>query len=74
MSPAGRPPSFPIKKVLGFNKELMAEIDDWRRHQEEVPTFSDAVRELVRLGLAGSPKPRVNGGSKRKVSTDGVKR
>jgi hypothetical protein len=52
MSPAGRPLEFPLKKVLGFDADLVGAVDEWRRQQDDLPSFSDAVRELVRLGLA----------------------
>jgi hypothetical protein len=38
-------------KLILFDDGLIAEINDWRRRQEDLPTFSDAVRQLVRLGL-----------------------
>lgn len=54
MSPtaAGRPLTFPVKKVLGFDGDLIAEINNWRRRQDDVPNFSDAVRKLIWIGLA----------------------
>ena len=52
MSPAGRPELFPVKKVIGFDRELIAAVDVWRRRQADVPTFSDAVRRLLAKGLA----------------------
>jgi Arc/MetJ-type ribon-helix-helix transcriptional regulator len=41
----------PIKKVIGFDDDLIAEVNEWRRRQDHLPNFSDAVRELIRLGL-----------------------
>jgi hypothetical protein len=52
MSPAGRPLEFPIKKIIGFPDDLAAQIDEWRHSQEDAPSFSDAVRELIMMGLA----------------------
>ena len=45
-------------KLILFDDGLIAEINDWRRRQEDLPTFSDAVRQLVRLGLHTSAPRR----------------
>jgi hypothetical protein len=37
--------------IMMSARELKA-IDDWRRNREELPSRSEAVRQLVELGLA----------------------
>lgn len=44
-----------------ISPEEIAHIDNWRRHQTPLPSRSEAIRQLVRLGLsipARSPSPR----------------
>jgi hypothetical protein len=53
MSPAGRPEIFPVKKVIGFDQKMIADVDAWRRKQSDLPNFSDAVRRLIAKGLKG---------------------
>jgi hypothetical protein len=31
--------------------EMRAEVNAWRRKQDEIPPLAEAVRELIRLGL-----------------------
>jgi hypothetical protein len=51
----GRPELYPIKKVIGFDQEMLDAIEEWRRHQTPIPNVSDAIRALVQLGLAAKP-------------------
>jgi hypothetical protein len=37
--------------IMMSARELKA-IDDWRRNREELPSRSEAVRQLIELGLA----------------------
>jgi hypothetical protein len=54
----GRPGTHPIKKVLGFTKEMVDAVERWRATQRPVPNFSEAARRLVEAGLeATSRKP-----------------
>jgi len=46
-----RPQLFPIKKVVGFDQEMIDAIDKWRAKQKPLPNVSDAIRRLVELGL-----------------------
>jgi hypothetical protein len=62
----GRPELYPVKKVIGFKKEMLAAIDKWRRKQEPIPSVSDAVRQLVELGLTGDGKTGARGRPKAK--------
>jgi hypothetical protein len=33
-------------------------VDNWRRHQDDLPNFSEALRRLVELGLEAEKKPK----------------
>lgn len=46
-----RPELYPVKKVIGFDRAMLEAIDSWRRIQSPIPTVSDAIRQLVMLGL-----------------------
>ena len=46
-----RPQKFPIKKVIGFDQELMDAIDGYRRDQETIPNISEAIRDLLSEAL-----------------------
>jgi hypothetical protein len=46
-----RPELYPVKKVIGFDQALLSAIDKWRRRQTPIPTVSEAIRELLALGL-----------------------
>jgi hypothetical protein len=49
----GRPEIYPVKKVIGFDQEMIKAIEDWRKKQKPMPNVSDAIRRLVELGLKG---------------------
>jgi hypothetical protein len=46
-----RPELFPVKKVVGFDQEMIDAIDQWRAKQKPLPNVSEAIRRLVALGL-----------------------
>jgi Arc/MetJ-type ribon-helix-helix transcriptional regulator len=46
-----RPQLFPVKKVVGFDQEMIDAIDKWRVKQKPLPNVSEAIRRLVELGL-----------------------
>jgi hypothetical protein len=46
-----RPELFPVKKVVGFDHEMINAIDRWRAKQKPLPNVSEAIRRLVELGL-----------------------
>jgi len=46
-----RPQLFPVKKVVGFDREMIDAIDNWRTKQKPLPNVSEAIRRLVELGL-----------------------
>jgi metal-responsive CopG/Arc/MetJ family transcriptional regulator len=41
---------------LRIQPALLTAIDDWRRHQNDIPGRSEAIRRLVEQALAGEPK------------------
>lgn len=54
-----RPEKFPIKKLIGFDQELMDAVDAYRRDQETIPNISEAIRDLLTDALrAKSYLPR----------------
>ena len=59
----GRPEKYPVKKVIGFDQEMLDAIDEWRRQQMPIPTVSDAIRALIENGLA-------NRTAKKSIKTD----
>lgn len=42
-----RPQQFPIKKLVGFDQEMMNAIDSYRRDQPSIPNISEAIRDLL---------------------------
>jgi DNA end-binding protein Ku len=46
-----KPKTVPNKLLIGFSDEQLAELDKWRRNQEDLPTRSEVVRRLVDGGL-----------------------
>jgi hypothetical protein len=53
MSNSGRPAEFPNKKLIGFNDEQIAAVNEWRRAQPDpIPNFSEAIRRLVEKALS----------------------
>ena len=49
-----RPKLYPVKKVIGFDQAMLDAIDDWRRTQSPIPTVSEAIRQIVALGLSST--------------------
>jgi hypothetical protein len=46
--------------VMMSASELRA-IEDWRRHRDELPSRSEAIRQLVQLGLANAMDFKLSG-------------
>jgi hypothetical protein len=44
-----------IKKLVNFDEEMLAAIDEWRRRQSPIPHANGAIRELIKRGLSRSP-------------------
>jgi hypothetical protein len=60
IQPMPRPLTFPIKKLIGFNPDLWEQVRDYR-FDARLNTESDAVRQLLEIGLRHAPaskKPR----------------
>jgi hypothetical protein len=51
----GRPPLYPVKKIIGFDQKMLDAIEKWRAKQKPIPSVSDAVRMLITLGLGKRP-------------------
>jgi hypothetical protein len=65
MARVGRPELYPVKKLIGFDGEMLGAIERWRRRQTPVPSVSDAIRHLVDRGLSSegdATKPRAKRG------------
>jgi hypothetical protein len=44
---APAPSQFPAKLLVGFTNEQMAALDEWRRHQPDLPSRSEALRRML---------------------------
>jgi hypothetical protein len=44
-----------------FDGPEIAQIDRWRRQQDEIPSIADAMRTLVKRGLAASSVVQTEG-------------
>lgn len=53
---AGRPETHPIKKIISFTEEMIADVEKWRAKQKPIPNVSEAIRRLVELGLKAKTK------------------
>ena len=49
-----RSSTYPHKKIIGFKKRMIAEVDEWRRSQLTTPSRNAAIRALVEIGLIAS--------------------
>lgn len=49
-----RPEIYPVKKLVGLNKSMLEAIDKWRAKQRPIPNVSDAIRQLIEIGLKAS--------------------
>ena len=38
---------YPIKKVIGFDDDLLKAVDAWRRNRTPIPNVSDAIRQIL---------------------------
>jgi len=54
----GRPETHPIKKVIGFSEEMIEAVEVWRARQKPIPNQSEAMRQLVELGLTVKARPK----------------
>jgi hypothetical protein len=44
-----------------FDPPEVAQIDQWRREQDEIPTIAEAMRVLVKRGLAANASDKKQG-------------
>jgi hypothetical protein len=51
-----RPELYPVKKVIGFDRKMLAAVEKWRAKQKPIPTVSDAIRRLLEAGLKAKPR------------------
>ena len=49
-----RPEIYPIKKLVKFSDGMREAIDKWRVKQRPIPNVSDAIRQLIEIGLKAS--------------------
>ena len=49
-----RSKNYPHRKLIGFKKRTIAEVDQWRRSQLTAPSRNAAIRALVEIGLIAS--------------------
>jgi metal-responsive CopG/Arc/MetJ family transcriptional regulator len=40
---------------MRVSEDFLRTIDDWRRHQPELPSRAEAIRQLIHTGLAARP-------------------
>jgi hypothetical protein len=57
-----RPRIYPIKKVIGFDPEMLERIRNFRFDQR-IDTESDAIRQLIEAGLGKAPASAPSDGS-----------
>ena len=42
---------------MRFSEDLLRQVDEWRRHQSDLPARAEAIRRLIEAGLkARKPK------------------
>ncbi len=41
----------PVKKIVGFDHQMIDAIEKWRGKQRPIPNASEAIRKLVEIGL-----------------------
>jgi hypothetical protein len=46
-----RPELYPVKKIVGFDHQIIDAIEKWRGKQRPIPNASEAIRKLVEIGL-----------------------
>jgi len=46
----------PIRFEIRLQSKLSSQIDDWRRHQPDLPSRAEAARRLIEIGLERAAK------------------
>ena len=60
-----RPELYPVKKILGFDRAMLEAVEKWRAKQQTIPTVSEAIRQLINIGLLLPPRRDHNGAKAR---------
>lgn len=42
---------------MRFTADLLRQIDEWRRRQDDLPARAEAIRRLIEAGLSLQPTP-----------------
>jgi hypothetical protein len=71
--PMARPAKHPIKKVVGFDTDLLERVRDFRFNQR-IASENEAIRRLIEAGLSGqaAPQPEKAGGKQPQVQRKGL--
>jgi hypothetical protein len=56
-----RPEIYPVKKMVGFSTTMLDTIEKWRAKQRPIPNVSDAIRQLIEIGLKAARNPPKDG-------------
>ena len=56
MPPKLKPDDETIRLNLAVPASLMKKVDEWRRHEPEIPGRSEAIRQLLEAALEASKK------------------
>ena len=48
---------YPVKKMVGFTTSMLDAIDKWRAKRRPIPNVSDAIRQLIDIGLKAKVPP-----------------
>jgi hypothetical protein len=54
---------------MRISEEFLAQIDEWRRAQPDIPGRAEAIRRLVEIALGDKPKTKASAVSSRKPPT-----
>ena len=46
-----------VRKILTLPRDLLLAVDDYRRKLSPIPSQSEAIRQLIRLGLEAASAP-----------------
>lgn len=47
-----------VRLLITWTPDELADIDDWRRQQPDIPPRTEAIRELTRRGLRTGADPQ----------------
>jgi hypothetical protein len=57
-APKRRPAETGLAIVVRMQPDPLAQLDDWRRQQRDLPSRPEAIRRLVELGVKAKQKKR----------------